>query len=356
MAVPAAAPYHADVIAPEARATQVEITPVTRPEQVTAVANLLQLYLHDFSEMLEIELRDDGRFGARRLPPYWEEPGHRPFLITTGGRLAGFVFARRETRDGAGEVWDVAEFFVARGLRRRGIGRAAAHALWRRLPGAWQVRVLEENPQAKRFWQQAIAAFLGSPVDATKAREHGLTFDVFAFEAAATPRLTLERLNRLGTDAFVEALGHVYEGSPWVARGAAGARPFASVADLHAAMDRVVAEADDARQRGLIRAHPDLAGRAAIDGALTDASAEEQAAAGLDRLTPDEHARFHRLNDAYREAFGFPFVLAVRGLDKEAILASFEERLGNAPDAERERALREVSTIARFRLEELIAP
>lgn len=168
------------------------------------------------------------------------------------------------------------------------------------------------------------------------------------------PRPTLDRLNRLDAGAFTDLLRGVYESSPWVASGAADDRPFHDLSELHAAMDRVVQEAGRERQRELIRAHPDLAGRAAMDGTLTDASTREQAGAGLDRLTPAEYDRFHRLNDAYRQKFSFPFVLAVRGRDKHAILASFEERLANPPDVEHERALREISAIARFRLEELI--
>lgn len=166
------------------------------------------------------------------------------------------------------------------------------------------------------------------------------------------PRLTLQTLNSCDRDAFVEALGSVFEHSPWVGARAFRRRPFDDLEALHAAMVAEVAKAEEEAQLELIRAHPDLAGRAAVAGELTDASTREQAGAGLDRLTPEAYARFHRLNDAYRRRFGFPFVLAVRGHTADTILASFEERLENDPEAEKQRALREIAAIARFRLED----
>ena len=152
---------------------------------------------------------------------------------------------------------------------------------------------------------------------------------------------------------FVATLGDIFECSPWVAAGAFEKRPFASLGDLHEAMCGVVAAADSEAQLKLIRAHPDLAGKAALAGELTAASSGEQAGAGLDRLTRDEYRRFHALNDAYRTRFGFPFVLAVKGHTKTSILDAFESRLANEPDRERERALTEIYKIARFRLEAL---
>lgn len=168
---------------------------------------------------------------------------------------------------------------------------------------------------------------------------------------AHLPLATLDRLDR---KAFVDALGDVFEASPWVAEAVAERRPFGSVRALHAAMVRAVREADPERQLALIRAHPDLAGKAARAGALTGASTREQAGAGLDRLSDEEYARFHHLNDAYRQRFGMPFVLAVRGHGKQDVLASFEERLANDPATERARALEEIATIAWFRLRERI--
>src|SRR5206468_1754135 len=129
---------------------------------------------------------------------------------------------------------------------------------------------------------------------------------------------------------FVDTLGWVFEDSPWVAESAFELRPFASVAALHAAMKDVVARAAPAGQLALLRAHPDLGRRAK----MSEASAGEQAGAGLDRLTPDEHTRLQRMNAAYRERFGFPFLLAVKGGTKHDILEALERRLEAAPEDE----------------------
>jgi 2-oxo-4-hydroxy-4-carboxy-5-ureidoimidazoline decarboxylase len=166
---------------------------------------------------------------------------------------------------------------------------------------------------------------------------------------------TLESLNRASRDELEQTLGGVFEHSPWVAARAADARPFASVEALHAAMVAVVHRASRQEQLTLLRAHPDLAGRAARAGALTSASASEQSSAGLDRLDDEEYERFGRLNAAYREKFGFPFIIAVRRHDKHQILAAFEARLGNTEAQELETALAQVFMIARFRLAGLIA-
>jgi 2-oxo-4-hydroxy-4-carboxy-5-ureidoimidazoline decarboxylase len=149
---------------------------------------------------------------------------------------------------------------------------------------------------------------------------------------------------------FVAALGDVFERSPWVAEGAFDRRPFASVEALHAAMTRVVRDAPRDAHLALLRAHPDLAGRAARAGAMTAASVAEQASAGLDRLGDEEYERFTRLNAAYRERFGFPFIVAVRRQTKASILAAFERRLAQPLDREIETALDEVYEIARLRL------
>lgn len=166
--------------------------------------------------------------------------------------------------------------------------------------------------------------------------------------------MTLAELQRLDRAAFVAALGDVFEHSPWIAEAAWERGPFDSVDALHAAMLQVLAEADDGRKLALIRAHPDLAGKAAIRGELTAASTEEQARSGLSSLTPEEYARFQALNEAYKARFGFPFIMAVRHSNKDAILKGFEERLQNTREAELERALAEIGKIARFRLDAMI--
>jgi 2-oxo-4-hydroxy-4-carboxy-5-ureidoimidazoline decarboxylase len=139
----------------------------------------------------------------------------------------------------------------------------------------------------------------------------------------------------------------LFEHSPWV-EARADARP--SSGDRHADLMAVVRDATPDEQLALIRAHPELAGKAAV--ALTEASAAEQASAGLDRLTQAEFDRFHALNAAYREKFGFPFIICVRLTDKAGILAAMERRLMNDRDAEIATAIEEIGKIVRLRLEE----
>ena len=156
--------------------------------------------------------------------------------------------------------------------------------------------------------------------------------------------------------AFVERFGSVYEHSPWIAEAVFdGGRlqNCASAEGLHAAMRGVVEAAPGDTQLALLRAHPDLAGRLALRGELTVRSAEEQAGAGLDKCNPGEFARFCRLNDAYKAKFGFPFIIAVKGLTRRQILAAFERRLASNAAAEFRTALDEVHKIARFRLSDL---
>ena len=141
----------------------------------------------------------------------------------------------------------------------------------------------------------------------------------------------------------------LFEHSPWV-EARADARP--SSGDRHADLMAVVATASDAERLALIRAHPELAGKAAIDGTLTHASAAEQASAGLDRLTAEEFARFHDLNARYRERFGFPFIICVRLIDKAGILAAMAARLANDRDTEIANAIDEIGKITKLRLEE----
>lgn len=165
--------------------------------------------------------------------------------------------------------------------------------------------------------------------------------------------LTMTEVNAMDRDRFVAVFGGVFEHSPWVAERAFAAVPFASGEALHEAMSAVVDGASAAEQEALIRAHPELAGRAAI-GELTEASAGEQRGAGLDRCTPEEYERLQALNTAYRERFGFPFVLAVRGHTRHSIIEAMEARLRNAPAEERREALRQIRRIAAFRLEAII--
>ncbi len=166
---------------------------------------------------------------------------------------------------------------------------------------------------------------------------------------------TIHEINALSAEAFVLSFGDIAEASPWVAETAAAKRPFSDFAALTDAFTAAVDDAPPATQLALLMAHPDLAGRAAIAGELLPESRAEQAGAGLDRLTPEEFARFTELNDRYRAQFEFPFILAVKGATKATILASFEERLGNDVETEFANALAQVKRIIRFRLEDRIA-
>jgi 2-oxo-4-hydroxy-4-carboxy-5-ureidoimidazoline decarboxylase len=163
----------------------------------------------------------------------------------------------------------------------------------------------------------------------------------------------IARINALQRDAFVTLLGGIYEHSPWVAEAAFAERPFADVAALSAALRRAMRAAGKERQLGLICAHPELAGKAAIRRELTPASTSEQAGAGLDRLEPEQYERLLRLNSAYRERFGFPFILAVRGYTATSVIAALERRLERDRVQEFETALAEIERIADFRLAEL---
>ncbi len=167
--------------------------------------------------------------------------------------------------------------------------------------------------------------------------------------------LTLAQVNAMDDSAFVATFGGIAEHTPWVAARAGGSRPFADRSAMVAAFQRAVLDAAPDEQTALLAAHPDLAGRAAIAGDLTADSAGEQAGAGLDRLTAEEFARFTALNDAYRARFGIPFIFAVRGADKAAILAAFENRAGGTPAEERLTAIAQVLRIVRFRLEDRVA-
>jgi 2-oxo-4-hydroxy-4-carboxy-5-ureidoimidazoline decarboxylase len=169
--------------------------------------------------------------------------------------------------------------------------------------------------------------------------------------AASVP---LEQLNAASAEDFAAALGGVYEHSPWVAAAVAGQRPFGSLAALNAAMAAAVRAAPPARRLALIEGHPDLAGKAARAGEMTAESTSEQGGAGLDRLSDAEYARFHRLNDAYREKFHLPFIICVRRHTRDSILRQFERRLQNTGEAEIETALGEVCRIAALRLNDRV--
>lgn len=170
-----------------------------------------------------------------------------------------------------------------------------------------------------------------------------------------TAALTLAELNAMDRDAFVGALGGIFEHSPWVAEAAWPDRPFASIGDLHARMLKAQSDAGTEAQLALLRAHPELAGTAMRQKLLTTHSTDEQSGAGLTALAEEEARRFDDLNRQYRERFGFPFIVAVKEHTKDSILAAFERRLGSTAEVEMRTALGEVAKITRFRLDALIA-
>ncbi|MGK6307367.1 2-oxo-4-hydroxy-4-carboxy-5-ureidoimidazoline decarboxylase [Variovorax sp. DT-64] len=169
--------------------------------------------------------------------------------------------------------------------------------------------------------------------------------------------LSIEQLNAATPEQFAALLEGTYEHSPWIAQRAAAARPFRSLAQLKHALVRVVSGATEDEQLALIRAHPELAGKAMVSKTLTAESTHEQGKAGLTECTPEEFAKIQQLNADYNAKFGFPFILAVRGprgtgLGKREIIDTFERRLHNPADFERGEALRNIHRIAEIRLDD----
>lgn len=165
-----------------------------------------------------------------------------------------------------------------------------------------------------------------------------------------TPLMTLADLNRTGLADFEAAVGDTFELAPWVAAAAHAKRPFATVTALHEAMMDAVKAAPRAAQLAFLHNHPDLAGKAARAGAITADSRSEQASVGLDSLSEEDYARFHRLNDAYKAKFGFPFIICVRRHTRDSILDQFERRLQHDGTAEFTTALQEIFYITRLRM------
>lgn len=153
---------------------------------------------------------------------------------------------------------------------------------------------------------------------------------------------------------FVSRFGGVFEHSAWIAERAwnkGGLPPQLDAATVHHHLAEAFRAASEEERLGVLRAHPDLAGRLAVAGELTEDSSKEQAGAGLNQLTETEFARFTDLNTRYQAKFGFPFIIAVKGLGKAEILHAFENRIHNSRQAEFETACREVEKIASLRLD-----
>ncbi len=172
-----------------------------------------------------------------------------------------------------------------------------------------------------------------------------------------TTRTSLQQLNQMETHEAVDRLGHLFEHSPWVVAETWERRPFTNVAELHRALSATMRAAPDARKLALIRAHPDLVGRAALAGTLTPSSVREQCAAGLgpDDLSPDEIAVFSTANAAYTGRFGFPFVICARENRKASILAGLAERLDHDRETEIATALVQIELIALYRLLDVVS-
>ncbi|WP_430911142.1 2-oxo-4-hydroxy-4-carboxy-5-ureidoimidazoline decarboxylase [Methylobacterium sp. sgz302541] len=177
-----------------------------------------------------------------------------------------------------------------------------------------------------------------------------------AVALGAAPVLDIGRVNAMDRAAFLETFGAVFENSPWVAERVLPERPFDSPKALHAAMMAAVRAAPAEERLRFLNAHPELAGAEARQRRMTAHSVAEQGSAGLDGLSEADLARFDRLNAAYRQTFGFPFIIAVRGRTQPEILRTFEHRLENTPEAEQEAALAEIAAITHGRLERILGP
>jgi predicted acetyltransferase len=148
--------------------------------------NLLHLYIHDFSEFLGMTPSEEGRFAYPTLPLYWTDVGRAAYFIRSNGSLAGFAFVSLGSRvSGDPAVFDLAEFFVVRGVRHRGVGRAAAHELFRSIPGAWEVRVNEVNVPAQHFWRRVVEQYTEGQFHSDAwTRDDGSRWNVFRFASS----------------------------------------------------------------------------------------------------------------------------------------------------------------------------
>ncbi len=167
--------------------TEVALAPIARDE-APVLRNLFELYVHDFSEHVPLDLQPSGRFEIPLADAWWTRDDHFPFFVRHCGRLAGFALVRRGSRlSGDRDVVDLDQFFVVRGVRRRGVGHAAAHAAFRAVPGRWEVRVRQSNVPARAFWPRVIEAWIGGGrhVAAAPFVVSGVDWEVYRFESPA---------------------------------------------------------------------------------------------------------------------------------------------------------------------------
>ena len=168
----------------------VALEPITR-DQAPVLRNLFELYVHDFSEYVPIDLQPSGRFDVPVGDQWWAREDHFPFFIRADGKLGGFALARRGSRvGGAPDVMDVAEFFVVRGARRQGVGTAAALELLGRFPGSWEIRIRRANPGALKFWARVAATWLGRSAPSHPFSIEGVDWDLLRVEALRRPAPT----------------------------------------------------------------------------------------------------------------------------------------------------------------------
>ncbi len=161
------------------------LEPVT-PGEAPILGNLYELYAHDFSEHVPLDLNDSGRFEVAVDGVWWKGGDHHPFFIRCAGKLCGFALVKRGSRTtGAAEPMDVTEFFVVRAARGKGVGTRAAHALFGAFPGRWEVRVRRSNAGALTFWSRAVDAWVGRAVTAEPWSAEGVDWEVFRFEHGA---------------------------------------------------------------------------------------------------------------------------------------------------------------------------
>lgn len=166
--------------------------------------------------------------------------------------------------------------------------------------------------------------------------------------------MDLQTLNQLDQKAFTKTLGEIFEHSPWIPHATWTTRPFASIEELHRALCNRLEDADHTQKLDLIRAHPDLAGKLAVSGELTDFSTAEQQSARLDKLTPKQFEKISKLNQSYKTQFQFPFIICVKDHTQSSIFQHFEERINNDSATELQAALKQICRIAWHRLNDLI--
>ena len=170
----------------------VALEPITR-DQGPVLRNLFELYVHDFSAYVPIDLQPSGRFDVPVGDQWWARSDHFPFFIRSDGKLSGFALARRGSRVGtAPDVMDVAEFFVVRGARGRGVGAAAALALFDMFPGRWEIRIRHANPGALKFWARVTATWLGRAVASEPFSSDGVDWDLLRLDPLVPPPPTVD--------------------------------------------------------------------------------------------------------------------------------------------------------------------